>query len=113
MSIRSVHGTDSAEAKRRWFFDVGQQWTSLFGGCNWYDFTIIKLQGEFAPYTGRWEFEAGLLGFGFCITYVYDKSFNDNITDLRDEIVAELEGRTGCEVKDPFGVLDDIKGTKP
>lgn len=111
MGIRPVHGTAPGEASRRWFFDFGQQWTSLFSRtCNWYDLTLIKIEGEYAPYTGRWELALGLLGFNLLVTYVYDTTFSESIADLRDEIVEGLKAKTGAtEVLDPTGALDAIK----
>ena len=76
--------------------------------CNWYDFTLMKIQGEFAPYAGRWEFEFALLGVGFCLTYVYDASFSNEMMSLKERITNELAGRTGSDVQDPLGTLDKL-----
>jgi hypothetical protein len=108
MEIGSVRGTAPKERERRFFVDFGEQWSSLLGRCNWYDFTLIEVGGEWAPYTGRFEFQCWLLGAGFRLTYVYDHSFNDQMTSVADRIKAELEGRTGAKVEDPFGLLDEI-----
>lgn len=87
--IAPVVGTGPDDGPTGWYFQGYEQWSSLFGGCNWYDFTLIKVQGEFAPYTGRWEFEVFILGLGFTITYVYDGTFNAKIRAQIDEFKAE------------------------
>lgn len=108
MSISPVHGTSSDEKGQRFFCDFWEQWSSLAGGCNWYDFTLIKIGGEFAPYTERWELDLALLGVGMRLTYVYGTSFNEAMEDAKSQVIAELEGRTGCEVVDPTGALDRL-----
>lgn len=87
--IAPLAGSGPDDGPTGWYFDWHEQWSSLFGGCNWYDFTLIKVQGEFAPYTGRWEFEVFILGLGFTITYVYDGTFNAKIRAQIDEFKAE------------------------
>jgi hypothetical protein len=109
MSISPVHGTALGEKEQKWFCDFSQQWTDLFGRCNWYDITLIHLGGESCPYTGRCELVAWFFGFGFTLTYIYDHSFNDAMVGLKDRIKGELEGRTGMKVKDPLGVLDALE----
>jgi hypothetical protein len=87
LSVRPVRGTGSSEKRSGWFFSFWQQWSSLIGRCNWYDFTLIQVSGEFAPYTDRWEFELGLLGFHMNIQYVYKEM--PPVGDLLREIEAE------------------------
>ncbi len=84
--IAPVKGSGPDDGPTGWYFDWREQWSSLFGGCNWYDFTLIKVQGEFAPYTGRWELELALLGVGVTITWVYDGTFNAQTRKLLDEM---------------------------
>lgn len=105
--LRPLAGTGD-EKPRRWFLRCHEQWSGLVSRCNWYDFTLVKIQGEYAPYAGRWEFEFSLLGVGLCLTYVYDLSFNDEMLSLQERITNELAGRTGCEVQDPLGSLDNL-----
>jgi hypothetical protein len=70
-----------------WFFSFWEQWSAIFSRrCNWYDFTLIKIQGEYAPYSGRYELELGFLGFHVCIQYVYDDTFNKEMQQLADDI---------------------------
>lgn len=110
MSISPVHGTSGDSKKQRFFADFHQQWSSLIGRYNWYDFTLIKVQGEFAPYSGRWELELALLGLGMRLTYIYDHSFNEEMTGFAASLKSELSARTGAtEVLDPLGVLDDLE----
>jgi len=107
-SLIPVMGTDLVEKSTGWFFDFSEQWSSLIGRCNWYDFTLIHIGGEFAPYTDRWEFDLGLLGFTARVTYVYSARFNEQMKLTKNRVVAELEGRTGLKVEDPLGVLERI-----
>lgn len=108
---RPLHGTDPEdEDGQRWFVDVWEQWSGLFHRCNWYDFTLIQLQGEFAPYTGRCEAHAALLGLHVRVTYVYSQHFNREMRSLRDVVVEEIKARTGAEeVIDLSGALDEIE----
>lgn len=107
MSERPVEGT--AEKSAGWFFSFYEQWSTLFRRQNWNDFTVIKIAGELARYSDRWEVELALLGVQVTITYVYSSRFNSKMNSLRDSIESELMARTGAkEVKDPFGVLDQL-----
>jgi hypothetical protein len=109
MRMNSVRGTSSGERHKRFFWDLGQQWSSLFGHCNWYDFTLIEIGGEWARHSGRFEFEFWVLGVGMRLTYVYDNSFNEEMVGLADRIKAEIEAaHPGAKVMDPFGLLDQI-----
>lgn len=108
MSIRPVHGTDDTPGKR-FFLDFREQWTGFLGRCNWYDFTLIRIEGEYAPYTGRAELSLGLLGFEAHFTYVYDDTFNKEMMSMRDQLIARIKAETGAEeVHDPTGGLDRI-----
>lgn len=100
MNIRPLRGTSGAERKQHFFFDFQEQWSSLLkpGEHNWLDFTVIRLQGEYAAYTGRWEVEVGLLGLMLTITYVFDHSFNDEMLRRVDVIKTE-RAEMGKEVK--------------
>lgn len=89
MLTRPVHGTNGEE--RRWYFDFYEQWSGLFGGSNWYDFTLLNIEGEYAPYSGRWEFSLALLGLRVTVTYVFDHTFNRKMSAMVDEIKEELK----------------------
>lgn len=111
MDIAPVHGTASDEKGKRFFVQFYEQWSSFLkaGRQNWLDFTVIKLQGEYAAYSGRWELEVGILGLQWTFTYVFDESFNDEMSDLKSRIETDLKGRTGAtEVVDPTGALDKL-----
>lgn len=111
MSISPIHGTSSDEKDQRWFFSFYEQWSTLFRRINWNDFTLIKIAGERALYSGRLEVELALLGFQVTITYVFDNSFNEKITDFKSRVEADLKGRTGAaEIVDPTGALDKLLG---
>jgi hypothetical protein len=85
---RPVKGTATGEDSQRWFVDWDEQWSGIFGRSNWYDFTLIDIEGEYAPYSGRYEFSVALLGVRVTITYVYDTSFNESLRKTVDEIKA-------------------------
>jgi len=103
-----VHGTGGGSG-RGLFIDIGEQWSGFLGRSNWYDFTIIRLDGEYAPYSGRVEMSFALLGFDVRITYVYDDSFNKEMLSMKDQLVARLKAETGVEsVSDPNGALDRL-----
>jgi hypothetical protein len=85
VTSRPVKGTGS-EKRTGWFFDYYEQWSGLFGSSNWYDFTLIDIGGEYAPYSGRCELSVAVLGLRGTVTYVYSSKFNDDMHDLIDEI---------------------------
>lgn len=82
-----VEGTDG-ERTTGWFCTVYQQWTGLFTKSNWYDFTLIRIEGEYAPYSDRWEFTFGLLGVNLNVQYVYADRFNRELRAM----LAEYDG---------------------
>ena len=86
-----LQGTGQGDSTKRsgFFFEFREQWSSLVRRCNWYDFTLIEIGGEFAPYTGRWELNLALLGLGVCLTWVYDGSFNEEMLAAVAEIKRE------------------------
>jgi hypothetical protein len=87
--VYPVRGTADGEKHTGFFFDWYEQWSSLFGGCNWYDFTVVHLGGEFAPYTDRWEFEFALLGVGIRVQYVYTDRFSNEMQEMISDIEAK------------------------
>lgn len=93
--IVPVAGTGPDLGGRGLYAEWDQQWSCLFGRCSWYDFTLIKIQGEFAPYSGRWEFDLGLLGITLRLTYVYDDTFNRDlqtmVTALKSDRVTDAD----------------------
>ena len=89
MNIQPVLGTQ--ERTLGWFVYADQQWTDLFGDCNWYDMTLVHLGGEWSRHMGRWEVEVGLLGFNLRITYVYDDAPIRKLLDMREEYIARTE----------------------
>jgi hypothetical protein len=86
-----IQGTGQGGSTKRtgFFFDFREQWSQLVRRCNWYEFTIIEISGEFAPYTGRWEFNLALLGLCVCLTWVYDGEFNEMMVEEMAEIMRE------------------------
>ena len=89
MKIAPLKGT--GKKRTGLFFDFREQWSSLVRHCNWYDFTLIEIGGEFAPYTGRWDVSLALLGLSCRLTWVYDGSFNERML----ECVAEIKRARG------------------
>jgi hypothetical protein len=114
MSAKSspIRGTtgDEEEDNRRWFFKAGQYWTEWVRRCNWYNFSFVKLDVEWDKMTGRWVLDVALLGFYAQVTYLYDRSFNDAMMSVKDQITAGLQAEhPGCRVEDPLGVLDELQ----
>lgn len=112
MSISKVPGTSKEDdPNQRWFFDFGNQLSSLnpFSQVNWRDFTLIRIQWEYSPYKGSCELDLAFFGLSMVITYVYDRTFTDELMDTKNQIMAELEGRTGLPVVDPTGALDRLE----
>lgn len=108
MKAAPVHGT-GAEAGKKLFVDMYEQWSSLFRGrSNWYDVTLVHVGGEYAPYTGRCEFTLALLGLSVTVTYVYDTTFNDEMQSISEQIRAQMEARSGMPVEDPTGALKKL-----
>lgn len=89
MKFQPVLGT--RERTVGWFVDANQQWTDLFGSCNWYDLTLLHLGGEWNRHLGRWELTVGLLGFNLRVEYVYDDAPIRRLMDMRDEHTASTE----------------------
>ena len=97
-----------AVTRQRWQFDFYNQWPDLFRKMNWYDFTIIKIEGEYAGYSDSIETRLGLLGFTLMITYSRSFDFIDKL-DERVKIINALKSEhPGVKVEDPFGELDKL-----
>ena len=97
-----------AVTRKHWQFDFYNQWSDIFGKNNWYDITLINISGEYAHYSDSVEIRLGLLGFNFTITHRRSFDFIDELDD-RVKIIKALEAEhPGKEIKDPFGVLDEL-----
>lgn len=46
-------------------FEFTEEWSQVFGGCNWYTITPIHIEFEYDKCTGGMELTAVLLGIGF------------------------------------------------
>ena len=88
--IQPVHGTGGGKT-RGWFFDAGQQWTDFFTRCNWYDFTVIQIEGEYTPEITRCELSLGLFGFWCHITYAWDDAWLRDV-DLQPAVARPERG---------------------
>ena len=64
------------ERSTGFFFSAWQDWSDLFGECNWYNFTFIRVEYEVSPYTQRHKLNLALLGLCCRITYVWGDEFN-------------------------------------
>ena len=71
--------------------NVWQDWTDFFGKCNWYDFTLVNVSGEIAPYSGTIELVLGLVGFNLRVAYIYN--VKSPVTTEIDRIIDEMEER--------------------
>ena len=50
-----------------------QNWIEIFRRQNWYNFTFIHAEAEYAPYKDVIEVSLGLLGFNICFSYYNPK----------------------------------------
>jgi hypothetical protein len=64
-----------------------QQWTDLFGSCNWYDFTLIKIEGEYDTKFNVIELDLSLLGFYIGFRYCLGKT---EFAEEMQAIVADI-----------------------
>lgn len=88
MDVHPIRGTSKSEKTKGWFISWYNQWPGNFSRTsNWYDITLINIEGEYAPYTGRWEFGLALLGFGLNIQYVFDDSFGMEMRARLEEVM--------------------------
>lgn len=63
--------TDKTNSKRkRLYFTFHNQW--VFSGCNWYDFSLIKLHVMNDVFLGAFEVEVAFLGLCFECQWVHD-----------------------------------------
>lgn len=65
-----------------WYFI--EEWSQLLGGCNWYNFTPIKIEIEDDRILGGWEFTVVLLGVGFRFCYNYAET--ELVVRLRNQM---------------------------
>jgi hypothetical protein len=102
---------DVAIERKRWQINFSNQWKALFSKnkFNWYDFTIINISGEYTTYANSFEVNLGILGFNIYIVYRRDFEFIDEL-DARAQII-DMFGKLhpDMEVKDPFGLLDELE----
>lgn len=92
---RQLPGSAPGETPKRFYAELYNQWSGMFSGRNhWYDLTLIKLAGEYAPYKGSYELEVSILGLCWTFTYVYDHTFTKRLKKMVDEIDAESKPHT-------------------
>lgn len=93
--VKPVAG--STERTKGLFFGFHHQWDSFTPGCNWRDFTLLHLGGEWSEMTGRVEFSVTVLGVSVELTYVYNDDFVREMMGRRDDFLScdgpELERR--------------------
>lgn len=91
MEIRPVEGSARGERTKGWFASAWHQWSSFTPRCNWRDFTLLNLGGEWNHQSQRVEVEVCLLGFWLRVTYVWGDDFVRGLMDMRDEMEAHPE----------------------
>lgn len=96
MRAKRVVGIGDGEEDLRLFAEFHQDWTAiLFGDCAWYDFTLIDISGEYAPFKGSWEVSFALLGFHLSFTYVYDNGFNKELKQRVHDFAEQIRTTLG------------------
>lgn len=95
---------------KRWDVTPYSDWTDMFHGkCNWYNFTFIRFDVEYAKYMGQIELTLGLLGWNLCITYTYDFTFVESLSSEADRIKAALQAENpDKDILDPNDILKDL-----
>lgn len=84
-SIQPVEGSVPGERITGWFARGWHDWDSFTPGCNWRDFTVVKIGGEWNHMTERVEAEVCLLGLWLKITYVWGDAFMRRMNDMRED----------------------------
>lgn len=51
--------------------DPFHQWQFLYSRCNWYDFTLLNVGGEWDHMFGNFEITVAVLGLGVRVTWHY------------------------------------------
>ena len=71
-------------------FDIScwQNWTEIFHRQNWYNFTFIHAEAEYAPYKDVIEVTLGLIGFNVCFSY-YDPKYVESLEERFEGIKVE------------------------
>lgn len=72
-------------------FHWWMQWT--FSKCNWYDFTLINIAGEYSPYKASAELTIVLLGLGVTIE-VYHKEKRQGMFKDTDKLIDDFMGHS-------------------
>lgn len=91
MDIRSVPGSVKGERTLGPFVDFWSDWGSFLPRCNWRDFAIIHVGGEWSQMSGRVEVEVALLGLWLRFAWVYNDSFTKELMRRRDDAIAHPE----------------------
>lgn len=82
------------DPKRRWIIGWANEWAQITGGCNWYNFTPIKLTFEWDKMMGALQLETAIIGLHITIRYQY--AITDKLREIlrqRDEILDTLEDK--------------------
>jgi len=71
-------------AYKGWYFHFIEDWSQLFGGCNWYTFRPIMMELEWDRIMGGIEATVILLGLGFRVRHNYTET--DQVKDIQEQI---------------------------
>ncbi len=67
-----------------WFIDWIEEWSQIFGGCNWYTFTLIRIEFENDAILGGIETTWIILGLGFRLRWNHTET--KLARDLKDQV---------------------------
>jgi hypothetical protein len=87
-----IRGSEEGERTLGWFCSFWHDWESLVQRCNWHDFCLVHLSGEWNRQFGRWELEVCLIGLWAKVEYVYDDSFVRDLMDKREDFLSRYTG---------------------
>lgn len=76
-------------SSKHWVVEGRNDWKQIFGGYNWYSFTLIECYFE-TGFIGGYEFHFTLFGLGFFIRYNTDKALKQ-FDKWQDEIDEEFK----------------------
>lgn len=92
MRMRQIIGESA------WIIDPIEQWSQLWTGCNWYDFTPLSLEFEWDKIFGAAEASIIVLGLGCRIRWTYSETPDSRrVKDIAERIRAKWGDRSDGE----------------
>lgn len=76
---------------KHWFIDWYQEWSQLWEGCNWYDFTICHIAFENDKIMGG--VEATFVLFGLGLRWRWNHTRTEQMAEV-EQAVAEIKAGT-------------------